>query len=102
MKLQQPHQAQHCAKAASIKFEGELAYLNLLSKEEQVKARKRIAQEWWQATQPGIRAAEFERRAEHHKDDPIKLSKHCVQAQESKRHKWDQEEAEAGVEDEAG
>ena len=67
-----------------------------------MKARRRIAQEWWQAAQPGIRAAEFERRAEHCKDDPIKLSKHHAQAQESKRHKWDQEEAEAGVEGEAG
>ena len=41
-----PSQTPHHAKAApKIKFEGELAYLNSLSKEEQVKARKRIAQE---------------------------------------------------------
>ena len=87
-----PPQAPHHARAAPIKFEGELEHLNWLLKEDQQKARRR----------PGVRAAEFERRGEHHKDDPIKLSKHCMQAQESKRCKQDQEEAEAGSEDKAG
>ena len=98
-----PSQAPRHAKAAPrIKFEGELAYLNSLSKEEQAKARKRIAQERQRAAQPGVRAAEFERRAEHRKDDPVKLSKQCTQVQDSKRRKRDRKEAEAGVEDEAG
>jgi hypothetical protein len=98
-----PSQAPCCAKAAlRIKFEGELAYLNSLSKEEQAKARRRIAQERRRAAQPGIRAAEFEKRAEHRKDDPIKLSKQRAQNLESKRRKQDWEEAETDDEDEAG
>ena len=97
-----PSQAPRRVKAAPIKFEGELAYLNSLSKEEQAKARKRIAQERRRAAQPGIRAAEFEKRAEQRKDDPIKLSKQRTQVQDSKRRKQDWEEIEVGSEDGAG
>ena len=98
-----PSQAPRRAKAApKIKFEGELAYLNSLSKEEQVKARKRIAQERRRAAKPGGRAAEFEKRIENCNTDPTKLSRQRAQEQESKRRKREREETEAGNEDEAG
>jgi len=97
-----PSQAPRRAKAAPIKFEGELAYLNSLSKQEQAKARKRIAQERRRAVKPGGRAAEIEKRIENCNADPTKLSRQRAQEQESKRRKQEQEETEAGNEDEAG
>ena len=96
-----PSQAPRRAKAAPIKFEGELAYLNSLSKQEQAKARKRIAQERRRAVKPGGRAAEFEKRIENCNADPTKLSRQRAQKQESKRRKREREETEAGNEDEA-
>ena len=97
-----PSQPPRHARAAPIKFEGELAYLNSLSKQEQAKARKRIAQERRRAAQPGVRAAEFEKRIENCKTDLTKLSRRRAQEQESKRRKREREETEAGNEDEAG
>ena len=95
-----PSQAPH--HAAPIKFEGELAYLNLLSKEEQVKARRRITQEWQQAAKPAGRAAEFEKRIDNCNTDPAKLSRKHMQEQGSKRCKQEWEETETGNQDEAG
>ena len=61
-----PSQAPRRAKAApKIKFEGELAYLNSLSKEEQAKARKRIAQERRRADGRRIHRAVYDERRAH-------------------------------------
>ena len=97
-----PSQAPRRARAAPIKFEGELEHLNLLSKEDQRKARRKIAQDRRRGALPGVRAAEFEKRAENRNADPVKRSKHRAQDLESKRRKRDREEAKAGGEDEAG
>jgi uncharacterized protein with PIN domain len=105
MKMQQqPHRSQppHCARAAPIKFEGELEHLNLLLKEDQQKARRKIAQDRRRGAQPGGRAAEIEKRIEKCNADLTKLSKQRAQEQVSKRRKREQEETEASSKDGAG
>ena len=81
------------SKAAPIKFEGELAHLNLLSKEDQRKVRRQMAQQRRREAESSSRADEASKRAAKPKADPSKHKKQRKQDQDYKQRKRDREAA---------